>query len=500
MSEQGRRGAGLLTAGSAAVLLWSSVAFGWSDWPTVGRWFQDRAAEVVLLGVAVLLVGAGVQTLLVKRRRTVRAPALSWWVVAAAACVVGVVAWGATSWLLVAASSANDPSAARVEAIKTGLGIAAGTGGIFALLLAVRRQWHQELTATDTAFDAGERRVTELYTKAVEQLGSGHAAVRLGGLYALERVAQNTPEQRQTIVNVLCAYLRMPYRHVGETLDAGNDREGWAERRELIQEGEVRLTAQRILADHLNPLRAGAFWGESVSLDLAGATLIDFDLQHCHVHDARFTGAAFHGHAQFGNTTFHGAAMFAKATFQEAAWFDNGTVFRGQAQFSDALFRGAALFANATFEETTLFTRAVFEDGALFGRACFAGITVFEGAAFRGVVWFDKVGFAGIAFVKAIFGATARFPGTKFQGVALFDEADFEQDALFEDAVFTDRTSFENVKFKGAASFAGATREDVPFQPGGFRPGNGTTTEGPVSAYPEPSAREGRDLEGGDGG
>jgi hypothetical protein len=34
-----------------------------------------------------------------------------------------------------------------VEAIKTGLSIGAGTGGVFALLLAVRRQWHQELTA-----------------------------------------------------------------------------------------------------------------------------------------------------------------------------------------------------------------------------------------------------------------------------------------------------------------------------------------------------------------
>ncbi len=459
----------MLTAGAAVALLWSSVAFGWSDWPAVGRWFQDRAAEVVLFGVAVLLVGAGGQTLLAKRRRKPRAPALSWWVVAAAACVVGAVAWGATSWLLAEAKSANDPSAARVEAIKTGLGIAAGTGGIFALLLAVRRQWHQELTATDTAFDAGERRVTELYTKAVEQLGSDHAAVRLGGLYALERVAQNTPGQRQTIVNVLCAYLRMPSRDSAETR----------------QEAEVRTTAQRILADHLNPLRGEAFWGESISVDLTGATLHDFDLQHCHVHDARFTDAVFHGHAQFGDVTFHGAATFAKAEFQDAAWFDNGTVFRGQAQFGDAVFRGVALFANATFEDTTLFTRAVFEDGALFGRARFAGVTVFEAAAFRGAVWFDKAGFAGIAFVKATFEAAARFPAAGFRGVALFDEAVFAHSVTFEDAVFSDRTSFEQVEFAGETSFAGATKAGVPFRPGG-----------PVSAYPEPAARG---LEEGDG-
>ncbi|MEU6741925.1 hypothetical protein [Streptosporangium sandarakinum] len=53
--------------------------------------------------------------------------------------------------------------------------------------------------------------MTELYTKAVEQLGRDKAALRLGGLYALERLAQDSPGHRQIIVNVICAYLRMPY-------------------------------------------------------------------------------------------------------------------------------------------------------------------------------------------------------------------------------------------------------------------------------------------------
>jgi hypothetical protein len=66
--------------------------------------------------------------------------ALSWWVVAAALFVVALVAWGTTAWLLSEANHAKDVAAARVDAIKTGLSIAAGTGGVFALLLAVRRQ------------------------------------------------------------------------------------------------------------------------------------------------------------------------------------------------------------------------------------------------------------------------------------------------------------------------------------------------------------------------
>lgn len=95
--------------------------------------------------------------------------------------------------------SACDPgarpswAAARQGAIQTGLALGAGIGAAITLMLAFRRQRHQELATLITAHDATERQVTELYTKAVEQLGSDKAAVRLGGLYALERVAQDNP-------------------------------------------------------------------------------------------------------------------------------------------------------------------------------------------------------------------------------------------------------------------------------------------------------------------
>jgi hypothetical protein len=78
------------------------------------------------------------------------------------------------------------------------------------LLLTARRQCYTELALVHTDRDATERRITELYTKAADQLGSDQAPVRLAGLYALERLAHSTVEHRQTIVDVICAYLRMP--------------------------------------------------------------------------------------------------------------------------------------------------------------------------------------------------------------------------------------------------------------------------------------------------
>ena len=78
-------------------------------------------------------------------------------------------------------------------------------------MLTFRRQHHQEIATLLSDLDTTEQRITELYTKAVEQLGSNKVPVRFGGLHGLERLAQDNPAHRQTIVNVICAYLRMPF-------------------------------------------------------------------------------------------------------------------------------------------------------------------------------------------------------------------------------------------------------------------------------------------------
>ncbi|MGH8883048.1 MAG: hypothetical protein ACRD0P_37860, partial [Stackebrandtia sp.] len=146
----------------------------------------------------------------------------------------------------------------------------AGIGGVIALVVAYQRQrlaerihQHAEQVARDSKEDATERRVTELYTQAVEQLGHDKAAVRLGGLYALDRLGTNHPEHRQTITDVICAYLRMPAtpppqtpRQPDQTGDGQApgpptvDLETWASEADIEtqrwrEELQVRLTAQR---------------------------------------------------------------------------------------------------------------------------------------------------------------------------------------------------------------------------------------------------------------
>ena len=53
-----------------------------------------------------------------------------------------------------------------------------------------------------------EGHVTDRYTKAIEQLGSERLDVRLGAVYALERIMIDSPRDHPTIVEVLAAYVR----------------------------------------------------------------------------------------------------------------------------------------------------------------------------------------------------------------------------------------------------------------------------------------------------
>ena len=53
-----------------------------------------------------------------------------------------------------------------------------------------------------------EGQVTERYTKAIEQLGSDKLDVRIGGMYALERVVRDSARDHPTVMEVLAAFIR----------------------------------------------------------------------------------------------------------------------------------------------------------------------------------------------------------------------------------------------------------------------------------------------------
>ena len=64
------------------------------------------------------------------------------------------------------------------------------------------------LAAEDNVRVAEEGHITDRFTKAIAQLGDKEMAIRLGGIYALERIAKDSEKDHGPIMEVLTAYVR----------------------------------------------------------------------------------------------------------------------------------------------------------------------------------------------------------------------------------------------------------------------------------------------------
>lgn len=257
----------------------------------------------------------------------------------------------------------------RLEAMKTALLVVAGSGAGAGLYVQYRKQHTDE---TRSVLDhANSRRdqdklFTERYTQAVTQLESDKAAVRLGGVYALARIADDSERDRPTCLEVLCAYLRMPYDPQATAAD--------------LAERQVRVTAQTVVADRLSNTRPG-FWADA-DVDLRGAWLINVSFNNARVRSGAFTNAVFDGYTNFVGTAFSGNAMFGYATFTGPVWFQRATFGM------DVRFEHAEITQEADFREATVGRDARF-NGARFG-----GTVTFAGTVFSGQTWFAEATFA----------------------------------------------------------------------------------------------------------
>jgi hypothetical protein len=195
--------------------------------------------------------------------------------------LVGLVALSAViltiEWLVLGRPSFPHPKTITSDAIKIGLAIIAGLIAAVGLTVSYRKQRGEE-----------EKGFTDRYESAAEQLGHEKAAVRLAGVYAMARLADDWEARRQTCIDVLCAYLRMPY-------DADHAPKG---------EREVRRTILRLVAHHLgsgvrSPWAANDFDFEGAVFDF----LVQFEEAICRGF-VNFSDAKFMGYASFRASTF----------------------------------------------------------------------------------------------------------------------------------------------------------------------------------------------------
>ncbi|MFC7615359.1 pentapeptide repeat-containing protein [Actinokineospora soli] len=167
-----------------------------------------------------------------------------------------------------------------VAALLTALAVAGATVFTGISLSATRHQ----ISVTE------QGQYTDRFTKAVDQLdrtGPQHLQARLGGIYALERLARDSPRDQPTILEVLAAFIRT-------TSPSNTDLESSPH---ITADTQAALTVlARRNPDHdyntvINLRGANLRSADLRAADLRGANLSEANLVEANLHEAKLSGA-----------------------------------------------------------------------------------------------------------------------------------------------------------------------------------------------------------------
>jgi len=210
----------------------SLLTAGWLVWEDGGgasgrnRGCREGVREVRVLDWVALAVIVGCMVFL-RRRIAALARCTVTWVreqrllcgVAVALVVAVLAAWKVPIWQLASRAGPLAPdrylelqNAYRATIVQALAGVA--------LLVTIYLTWRRVAATEQQVEVAREEQITERFTRAIEQLGSDKLEVRLGGIYALERIARDSEKDHWPIMEVLTAYVRVNARRPDE-LDDG---------------------------------------------------------------------------------------------------------------------------------------------------------------------------------------------------------------------------------------------------------------------------------------
>ncbi len=193
----------------------------------------------------------------------------------------------------------------------------------------VRVSQEQVATSQKQVAALEDGQITERYTKAIEQLGCDNMAIRLGGIYALERIANdcNIEEKNDywTVMEVLTAFLRENYQVVPSIVDSLDEQDHKNQKESSNSPFRTDLLAI------VEVLRRRVHYygnGESNSLDLSRTNLCGSKLSKAKLIKANLSKA------DLSNADLRGVDL----SLADLRWTD----FKA-ADFSDAVFFGAQL-------------------------------------------------------------------------------------------------------------------------------------------------------------
>lgn len=222
--------------------------------------------------------------------------ALTW--VLAAFVVAGllVLAIWVVPWLLTRDAGPGLTGATRLKAendVRTPVVAALAVVGAAALTAGVT--WRATKTAQTTQRLSELARITDLYTKAIDQLGNDHLAVQTGGIYALERIARDAArDNHTTIMEVLATFVRGVSNLQWPALE--------------LEDNQTTRTTQLAVQAALTVIGRRNPTYDVLPINLSGAKLPQADLTHATLCRADFSDAFLAG-ANLAHANLTGAGL-----------------------------------------------------------------------------------------------------------------------------------------------------------------------------------------------
>jgi len=206
----------------------------------------------------------------------------------------------------------GEGAARLVAAVLRILGRDSGTTAIMGEPARSRRVTDPDMLRSSRALFQGQ--VIDRYTKAIEQLGSEMLDVRIGGIYALERVAQVSAKDHPAVMETLAAFIREhshdqwpPPGDVGREQERRTRSDVQAAltvlgRRDTKRDTRsVDLTGADLTGAHLRSAQLTGMDLTGTDLrdadlrhaDLTGTSLVNADLRYADLRYAKLAGAFF---------------------------------------------------------------------------------------------------------------------------------------------------------------------------------------------------------------
>ena len=324
------------------------------------------------------------------------------------------------------------------------------------------------------------------YTKAVEQLGSVSAPVRMGGAYTLvslvdewlkeenieynERIAEG-----QIIINNLCAYIRSPFTltsHYDELTQDSPTAEGLYKNREqefyidkatIKSEADVRLSILKEIHRRLQgpDKNTPGAWSE-FEYDFSGSIFFyPVDLTNSYyTKPVNFSGSTYWNWADFSNSTYQDKADLSTSTYRSWADFSN-SAYRIRSVFSRSTYLGWADFHDSIYKDGAEFRESTYQSSVMFHGSTYQGETDFSVSIYQSSADFtDSVYQSWAAFYSSTYRGLAAFYGSTYQDWASFYGSTYLEGANFHESIYRGEADFHNSTYWDWADFTGSTYQD----------------------------------------